>query len=86
MTLTITGSVETLKDVEFLKGIIEGFQSNPRTNTLYWQGYSVLIAWENYVTGLSERSIQGKQESHEEMIKVVNLIMNTGLTIPRVES
>ena len=86
MTLRLTGTVETLEDVEFLTGIIREFEENPRTNDLFWQGYPVLIAWEKYVTGQSMRSDDQKKETLMDLIEVVNKIMAYGLTVPREEA
>ena len=83
MTLTITGTVEAIEDVVFLKSIIRGFKDNPKTNDLFWQGYPILIAWEDHVTGLYRLDEEAKKESLREMIDMVNRILSDGLKHPR---
>lgn len=87
MTLTLTGTVENLEDVEALKRIIYLFQEaqTDQMNSLYWSAYPILIAWENHVSGSFELSESGKAESLAEMVEAVNYILSRGLKYPRDE-
>ncbi len=87
MTLTLTGIVENLEDVEALKRIIYLFQKTEtkQMQSLFWSAYPILIAWENHVTGLFLLDEKGKVKSLAEMVEAVNFILAQGLKYPRDE-
>jgi len=84
MTLKITGTAETLEDVEALNAAIRLCQesSDIRMQSLFWSAYPILIAWEHHVTGLYKLSEEEKTKSLANMIEEVNYILSTGIMCP----
>jgi len=88
MVLKITGTVETLEDVEALMRIIRLFQESEteQMHSLYWSAYPVLIAWENHVSGSFKLSEAEKAKSLAGMVEEVNWVLAEGLNYPREEA